>query len=192
MHWPDEAELVARLRRRDERAFRTFVRALEGPVFNLIYRMIGNAAEAQDVSQDVFVSVFGAIDRFRGDCKLSTWVFRIAINHTRNRAKYLARRNVKRTAPYHEVVERTEHRAIGEAPPRPDEQVMAQHAQEALTQALLALEPEQRELVVLRDLQGLSYEDIQEVTGLVAGTVKSRLHRARLALQQSMAEYLNP
>src|SRR5579863_3272420 len=88
---PDDtdARLVERLVARDERAFSVFVRAYERRVFALVLRMIGNRAEAEDLAQEVFVQVFKAIGSFRGESKLSTWVFRIAINLCKNRSKYL-------------------------------------------------------------------------------------------------------
>ena len=84
-----EAKLVARLIARDERAFNELVRAYEGRVLGLVLRRLGNRAEAEDLAQEVFVQVFKAIGTFRGDSKLSTWIYRIAINLCKNRTKYL-------------------------------------------------------------------------------------------------------
>src|SRR5215831_7788203 len=87
-----ERLLLARLRERDEQAFSEIVRQYEDKVFSLIYRMLGNRPEAEDVAQDVFITVFKTIDTFRGEAKFSTWLLRIAANHAKNRIKYLARR----------------------------------------------------------------------------------------------------
>ena len=89
----EEPAFLARLRARDERAFDMLVRAYERRVCALIVRMLGTPAEAQDVAQEVFVQVFRAIDQFRGESRLSTWIFRIAVNLTKNRALYLQRRH---------------------------------------------------------------------------------------------------
>src|SRR5450432_4495453 len=87
-----ERLLIGRLKERDEQAFNEIVRAHGDKVFSLVYRMIGNRAEAEDLAQEVFVTVFKTVDSFRGESKFSTWLLRIAANHCKNRMKYLARR----------------------------------------------------------------------------------------------------
>src|SRR3954463_3741831 len=88
-----ERSLLRRLRDRDERAFRELVEAHRDRVFNITFRMLGNRAEAEDVAQEVFIAVFKTIETFREESKFSTWLFRIAVNHCKNRIKYLARRH---------------------------------------------------------------------------------------------------
>src|SRR5580765_7397240 len=88
-----ERMLLRRLRERDERAFRELVEEHRDKVFNLTYRMLGNRAEAEDVAQEVFISVFKTIDTFREESKFSTWLYRVTVNHCKNRIKYLARRH---------------------------------------------------------------------------------------------------
>src|SRR5688572_26893877 len=88
-----ERMLLRRLRERDERAFRELVDEHQGKVYNLIYRMLGNRAEAEDVAQEVFITVFKTIDTFREESKFSTWLYRVTVNHCKNRIKYLARRH---------------------------------------------------------------------------------------------------
>ena len=187
----DEAHLIERLQRRDERAFRVFVETYQRPVFNLVYRMLGDAEEARDLSQEVFVSAFRGILRFRGEAKLSTWLFRIATNHCRNRQKYLGRRQHGRQESYDELGDRSDRAPLlGERPPRPDRELAGQRLERGIQDAIRSLSPDFRELIVLRDVQGLSYEEMTRVTGLAAGTVKSRLHRARLALKNELAPLL--
>lgn len=182
----DEARLVARLKRRDEAAFNAFVRAYQQKVFTLVYRMLGNRSEAQDLAQEVFITVFKTIDSFRGDSRLSTWLYRVAVNHCKNRIKYLDRRSARA----HDTIDETREAAVsdggalGERPARPDEAAEGSEMQRAVQNALAALDPEFRELIVLRDIEGLAYEEIVQVTGLPEGTVKSRLHRARAALRE--------
>ena len=89
---PNEARFIERLRARDERAFNELVKIYERRVFGLLLRLIGRRDEAEDLAQEVFVQVFKAISSFRGESKLSTWIFRIAVNLSKNRTKYLARR----------------------------------------------------------------------------------------------------
>ena len=183
-----EEQLVSRLKKRDEKAFGYFVHTYQSRVYRVVFRMLGNAAEAEEVSQEVFITVFKSIDRFRGDSKLSTWLYRVAVNHSKNRIKYLARRaqSAKR-----EFDEFNEGRAIESAtmqtsiqPPRPDEMAQARESEKMIQAALAKLEPEHRELIILRDIEGMTYQEIGSITGLIEGTVKSRLHRARLELRQ--------
>src|SRR5207302_4481633 len=101
-----EKLLVRRLQQRDERAFQEVVRLYQHKVFNLVFRMIGNLEEAEDVAQEVFVTVFKAVDSFRGESKFSTWLYRIAANHCKNRIKYLGRRSYKATGELDEAAER--------------------------------------------------------------------------------------
>src|SRR5882757_3166912 len=88
-----ERTLLRRLRDRDERAFRELLELHRDRVFNITYRMLGNRSEAEDISQEVFITVFKTIDSFREESKFSTWLYRVAVNHTKNRIKYLARRH---------------------------------------------------------------------------------------------------
>src|SRR5579862_9425741 len=88
-----ERSLLRRLRDRDERAFRELIEAHRDRVFNITYRMLGNRAEAEDVAQEVFITVFKTIETFREEARFSTWLYRVTVNHCKNRIKYLARRH---------------------------------------------------------------------------------------------------
>lgn len=181
----DEERLIERLRQRDEGAFNELVRLHQAAVFRQLLRVIGDPAEAEDLAQEVFVTVFKAIETFRGDSRLSTWIHRIAQNHARNRLKYHGRHKRRGDAPLDESIE--EASAVpetGSRLPRPDHEVEAHQAERQIRLAITQLDPEQRTLIVLRDLENMTYEEIQEQTGLPSGTVKSRLHRARVALQE--------
>jgi RNA polymerase sigma-70 factor (ECF subfamily) len=180
----DERRLIERLRRRDEAAFNELVRCHQGPIYRLLLRMLGDPAEAQDVAQEVFVSVFKSIDGFRGDSALATWLYRIAANHGKNRLKYLARRARDAQRPFDETSLGSSPGTLGERPATPAELVESQQAQSHLQQAFGALDDEQQQLLSLRDLSNKSYEEIRQVTGLPIGTVKSKLHRARMALYE--------
>lgn len=183
-----ERALVERLRRRDEAAFNLFVRAYQARVFALVHRMLGNRAEAEDLAQEVFITVFKSIDSFRGDAKLGTWLYRVAVNHCKNRLKYLDRRRVKG----HDVLDDMAERGLADGGPvmsrvdRPDHAAEGTQLESVIQRALGALDPDHRALIVLRDLEGLAYEEIMTVTGLPEGTVKSRLHRARAALREAI------
>ena len=182
----DEEQLLARLRRRDEAAFNQLVRLHQGAIYRQLFRVLGDPVEAEDLAQEVFVTVFKAIDSFRGESRLSTWIHRIAQNHARNRLKYHGRRKRKGDSALDDnVEENTATPETGSRLPRPDQQIEAEQAEAHIRTAMTRLDEEQRTLIVLRDLENRSYEDIQQLTGLPSGTVKSRLHRARMALHET-------
>jgi RNA polymerase sigma-70 factor (ECF subfamily) len=189
-----ERMLIRRLQQRDERAFTEVVRLYQHKVYNLVYRMVGNREEAEDVAQEVFVTVFKAVDTFRGDAKFSTWLYRIATNHTRNRMKYLGRRSYGATAQLDEATEReANHAQPSSMRPHiagPDAVLEGLQLERVVQEGIAGLEPEHREVLVLRDVEELSYDEIASITGLAEGTVKSRLHRARLALKEHMAKHM--
>ena len=184
----EEARLVVRLKRRDEAAFNQFVRAYEQRVFALVFRMLGNRAESQDLAQEVFITVFKSIDSFRGDSRFGTWLYRIAVNHCKNRIKYLDRRSTRQHDEIGDAQEESvaDGGAVGGRPARPDEAAEGNDMERAVRAALATLDDEHRELIILRDLEGLAYEEIVQITGLPDGTVKSRLHRARAALREAI------
>ena len=182
----EERRLVKRLKARDERAFREFVFAHEKLVFNLVFRMLGNYEEAEDVSQEVFVTVFKAIGSFRGKSRLSTWLYRIAANHAKNRLKYLARRRTDRRQSLDTTSESEIHRARPQSSDAPESIAIGLELERLVQDALSRLEDDHRLVIVLRDLEHLSYDEISAITGLTMGTVKSRLHRARAALKQTL------
>jgi RNA polymerase sigma-70 factor (ECF subfamily) len=146
------------------------------------------------MAQEVFVTVFKHVDTFRGDAKLSTWLYRIATNHTRNRMKYLGRRSYNHTSELDEAAERE----LADAQPSamrphiagPEAMLEGLQLERAVQDGIAALEPDHREVLVLRDVENLSYDEIAAITGVAEGTVKSRLHRARLALKEHMAKHL--
>jgi RNA polymerase sigma-70 factor (ECF subfamily) len=186
----NELRFIERLRARDEHAFNQLVRQYERRVFGLLLRLIGRRDEAEDLAQEVFVQVFKAIGAFRGDAKLSTWIFRIAINLSKNRTKYLARRRHDSQDHFDESTEEVplegpNHRPLS-AIDRPDDLVSGMQLEAIVERAIAELEPEFREVLILRDVEDLSYEEIAEITGLADGTVKSRIHRARSQLKQAV------
>lgn len=182
----DEERLVERLKQQDEAAFNELVRLYQGRIYRLVFRMLGDRAEAEDLAQEVFVTVFKSIHGFRGDSKLSTWMYRVATNHCKNRIKYLGRRARGQKQEFDEIADAhkldSATMSTSVRLPRPDEVATGKETEQFIRVALAELPEEQRRLVILRDIENLTYEEIQKLTGLAAGTVKSRLHRARLAL----------
>jgi RNA polymerase sigma-70 factor, ECF subfamily len=189
-----ERRLIARLKQRDERAFNEVIEAYGQQVFRLVFRMLGNRQEGEDVVQDIFVQVFKGIDRFRGDSQLGTWIYRVAVNTCKNHVKYLARRKTEAQDDLEPVANREFlNRARGMTSSEqagPEQVVMGHQAESIVKQCLGELEEEFREVLILRDLEDLSYEAIGEITGLPEGTVKSRLHRARALLRERVSQAL--
>jgi RNA polymerase sigma-70 factor (ECF subfamily) len=179
-----DAELVRRFKEGDRGAYAEIVRRYQDRVFTLCLRWMGDRGVAEDVSQDVFLALFRSLANFRGESQLSTWVFRVVINHCKNRRQYQRRRAMD----LHEPLEGNRPdpdarpRQLADEGPGTDARLNAAEAQTVLDKALLDLEEEHRAVIVLRDVQDLSYEEIADVLGLPRGTVKSRIHRARAQL----------
>lgn len=189
-----ERRFIERLVARDERAFNELVELYGDRVYRLLLRMLPTREEAEDMAQEVFVQVFKAVDQFRGDAKLGTWVYRIAVNVCKNRSKYMARRHSNAQEEIEPLAERA---ALGQAKgvtlgelARPDQIVEGYQMESIVKSCILKLESEFREVLVLRDVEDLTYEEIAEITGMPEGTVKSRLHRARAMLRESVESVL--
>lgn len=174
----EERLLLSRLRRGEPEAFEALVRTHQDRLYDFCVRMLGDREEANDLVQDVFVSAHQNLARFREDSRLSTWLFRIGKNHCINRLKYLKRRGRGRSEEYGEQSEGALADLLG-SPPGPDAALESAREQARVQWAISQLDPEPRMLVALRDIEGLSYEELVDITELPLGTVKSRLHRAR-------------
>ena len=188
----DEARLIRRLRRRDERAFTEMVRAYQDRVFALCIRMLGDRAEAEDVSQEVFVTVFKSIDSFRGDARFSTWLYRVTANHCKNRIKYLARRHHRSKQDIDDTRETDIARPMTDPHPRPDRAAEGAQMERIIRAALTEIDEDHRVVIILRDIEQLSYGEIAEILEVAEGTVKSRLFRARAALKQRIDARFGP
>ena len=178
----EDTDLLERLRAGDPRAFEELVRTHQHRVFGVALRMLQNPAEAEDIAQEVFLRVYRAIGAFRGDAKLSTWLYGITSNLCVNRLTAASRTRM-----------RHDEEALAQAPSEMPDATAAMERGEveaALDQAIAELPDERRIVIVLRDLEGLSYEEIAEALGLELGTVRSRLHRARMDLKSKMERFL--
>ena len=193
-----ERRLIRRLKRGDDRAFEEIVRTYQDRVFSLSLRMLGNRQEAEDVAQEVFIAVYRAIRNYRGEGRLYTWIYRIASNTCKNRIKYLKGRNFHRSDDLedHPRAHLSDGRSgptmhLQSQVPGPEDVIVGNRLQRAIQREIAALEPEHRLLIVLRDIEGLSYQEMLEITGLQQGTLKSRLHRARMTLKARLDEVLS-
>ncbi|HEX2251974.1 MAG TPA: sigma-70 family RNA polymerase sigma factor [Thermoanaerobaculia bacterium] len=176
-----DLELAERHRYGDGDAFAEVYRSYETPVYNLALRMAGDPEEARDLTQEVFLRVFRHLGKFRGRSSLKTWIYRVAINHCRSR---LGRRRLPQsslTGP-----EGDAGRDLPDPNRGPEERAVARDERRVLEEALAALPVAFREAVVLRDIEGLAYDEIAQVLGVRPGTVRSRIARGREHLRRAL------
>jgi RNA polymerase sigma-70 factor (ECF subfamily) len=179
--------LVAQCRSGDPDAFSRVVALHEQMVFTLAFRMTGDAEEAKDVSQDVFLQVYRKLARFEGRSSLKTWIYRIVVNQCHNRHRFWRRRRKDAARPLEELTPKDEARlSAASSAPNPYEELRRREAGRAVQAALLQVSFEHRAVLLLRDVEGLSVEQVAESLGLPEGTVKSRLSRAREALRERL------
>ena len=181
---PEDPALLEALRRREPEAFERLVLAYQHRVFSIALRMLRDRGEAEEVAQEVFLRVHRSIGEFRGEAKLSTWLYAIASRLCLNRLKggYHRRRET------HEALALAR---VADGHPNPGATLEASELEAALHRAIAELDAERRIVVVLRDLHGLAYEEIAAALGLELGTVRSRLHRARMELKERLEPFLS-
>jgi len=171
------------------RAFDELVNRHKDRVFNLCYRFLGDYHEADDIAQEVFIKVFRSLIRFRFESTFSTWVYRIAVNTCKNRINSMEYRYKKWMRRLDTAVPALDCEASNTAPGAsntPLERLAQKERAEQINRALGALSGNKKIVAVLRDIEGLSYEEISRITGLNPGTVKSCLARARADLQKRL------
>jgi RNA polymerase sigma-70 factor, ECF subfamily len=189
-----DEDLAARAAAGDGDAFDTLVRRFGSRVLSVALRLLRDRGEAEDLTQEVFVTLHHHLGEFRGESRFSTWVYRITRNRALNRLKFLQRRHHGRQL---DVDDPTAARGVADpdtaqGEPRDPEHGLTKRSLSTTLEAhLRALPEEQRLLVILRDLEDLSYEEIVDITGLPLGTVKSRLHRARAELARTLGPALD-
>jgi RNA polymerase sigma-70 factor (ECF subfamily) len=180
-----EQDLVRQVQEGDRDAFEVLVLKYQERVFRLISRLLGDREQIEDLAQEVFIRVFRALDGFKGDSSFYTWLYKIVLNTCRNYYRSMARRPEGSKVDSEKVFGSIE--AKGNSPER--EAIRAEFW-DSVKGSLEELPREQREAVVLCDLEGLSYEEISLVAGIPVGTVRSRVFRGRRGLQRRMKPYL--
>jgi RNA polymerase sigma-70 factor (ECF subfamily) len=185
-----EAGLVERCRAGDPVAFARLVALHEGMVFNLAVRLLGDAEEARDVAQDVFLQVYRMLGRFEGRSSLKTWIYRIVMNHCRNRQRFWRRRRREASMPIEDLSPRDEAKmaAYRGAGTSPFDGVERRERSQKVQAALSRLSFEHRAVLLLREVEDLPGEAVAAALGVAVGTVKSRLARAREALRLRLSE----
>ncbi len=178
----NEKELIARLQARDEAAFEELIRQYEKKVYSLCARMCGNAEDAEEAAQDAFLALWRGIDRFRQESSLSTWIYRLASNACID----LMRRKKKGAGSVSLDDEELFVDAVDPAP-QPHEEAERRETQRLLQEGLLSLPAEYRSILLLREIEGLSYSEISAALDLELGTVKSRISRGRTLLRNFLS-----
>jgi RNA polymerase sigma-70 factor, ECF subfamily len=182
-----EATLIERCAAGDELACADLVSEHERMVFQLALNLLGDREEALEVSQEVFLRVFRTINRFRGQSALRTWIFRIVVNQARNRQRWWRRRHQREQVSLDEHIEL--HGDMPEADgSTPDRVLHRKELADKLWAALEALPFDERTAIVLREVDGLSYDEIAFSLDVTLGTVKARLTRARQELRAALRE----
>jgi len=183
---PDH-DLVDRWQSGDDSAFHELIRRHERRVFRLLFRMMGNREEAEDVAQEAFLSLHRHGHRFRREARFSTFVYRVAANAALNRRRTLGR-NRNRVSEL--KVSQEAGFDLPPAPRDPEDAAVGSEARERVQQALLELPEDLRVAVLLYDIEGQSYQEVARALGIPEGTVKSRIHRARIALRSHLRSYV--
>jgi RNA polymerase sigma-70 factor (ECF subfamily) len=187
---PDpDAAFVRAVQAGDMAAFDQLVIKHKDKLFNMVYWLLGDYQEANDCAQDIFIKVFNSIKKFRFESLFSTWLYRIAINTCKNRLKSSAFRWKKMTVSLENPESSKQDNRpyeIRNGSPSPENRLEKKERIMLIQKAVNDLPQEQNRVVVLRDIQGLSYQEIADITGLNLGTVKSRLARARLELKNKL------
>lgn len=178
----NERELIARLQKRDEAAFEELIRQYEKKVYTLCFRMCGNSEDAEEAAQDAFLALWRGIDRFRQESSLSTWIYRLATNACidtlRRRKKQSGSVSLDDEELFVDAVDTS---------PQPQETVEHRETQKLLQEGLSALPEEYRKVLILREIEGLSYTEIAESASIELGTVKSRISRGRSLLRNFLS-----
>lgn len=192
-HWsvdPAEKLLIQGLCEGRESAYEELIERFEHPVYNLVARLANDPADIADVVQEVFLKIFRSVGSFRGDCCLKTWVYRIAVNEARNRLRWFIRHRrpeVGIDAPAHSEDDRRDATWMADKGPSPLDAAVDQEMHEMVEKALAQVNPTYRAALVLREVEGLSYEEIAQILETSLGTVKSRIVRGREELRQHVA-----
>ena len=181
---PDR-ELVLRCQRNESRAFDELVARHQDRVFTAVTRFCGNAEDAADIVQRAFINAFRKIQEFKGDSAFSTWIYRIAFNQAISFRRENRRPSISLHAKDEDglIAEPVDDRAPGES-------METEETRKKVQQALELLDEQDRQIIILKDLQGHSYDEIAAILQIPKGTVRSRLHRARMELKEKLKPIL--
>ena len=184
----DQEDLVSRLRGRRPGAFEELLDLYQQPIFGFVYRLLNDPSETADVTQEVFTKIFLKIGKFRGDCSLKTWIYRIALNEASNQRRWFGRHR-RREILLDAVPLSESYRYLVSGSETPFDVTCRREQLALVEQELRKMDAGLRCIVILRDIEGLSYGEIAHVLHLPLGTVKSRILRGREALRYGMRRH---
>jgi RNA polymerase sigma-70 factor (ECF subfamily) len=187
----EDDELVRRLRAGEETAYEILLARFQQPVYNLAFRLLNDSSDASDVVQEVFLKVFRNVGYFRRQSSLKTWIYRITVNEAHNQRRWFFRHR-SREVGLDDEPEATRTQAVADSARSPFDYAFDREKQLMIENALARINPLFREVVVLRDIEDLSYEEIADVLQISLGTVKSRIMRGREALRGELTARLEP
>ena len=187
---PSETQFIERLKKGDATAFEQLVADRSGEIYGLLYRLTENTEEARDLTQETFLRAYQNIAHFRGEADLRTWIYRIAINQARNRWRWWRRRRRDVTVSL-DVAQGNNNKPLvatlrADRSETPEQQTLSHERERVLRTALMSLRRVYREAVILRDIEGLTYEEVADALQISVGTVKSRLARGRRELRKML------
>jgi RNA polymerase sigma-70 factor (ECF subfamily) len=188
----EDHRLISGLQAGDEGAYERLIQRFQAPVYNLAWRLLSDPSDASDVVQEVFLKIFRNVGSFRGDSTLRTWVYRIAVNESHNRRRWLFRHRRGETG-IEEVFDEGDPREkpLMDSGETPFDFTMNREAQVLLEEGLAAINPVFRAALVLREMEDMSYDDIAAILEVSIGTVKSRIMRGREALRRYLSTRLD-
>jgi len=184
-----DAEAIARFKAGDHGVFRVLAERYNTRAYQIAYGVLGNKEDAEEVAQDVFVRIYKALPKFRGDAEFTTWMYRIAMNLARNKYRWNKSRGAKKNISIEKTQESDESGPgiqVSASEPSPDEQAVLSEFEKDVMQEIENLPPLYREALVLRNVEEMSYERIARVLGCKLGTIKSRIARAREELRKRL------
>jgi RNA polymerase sigma-70 factor (ECF subfamily) len=190
--YDEDLEYVVLCQNGDVEAFAVLVERHQKKMLNIAYRMTGNYDDACDVVQEAFLSTYRSLKTFRQESRFSTWLYRIVVNHTKNRLKQIKTLSHNQES-FSDPAEIEDERHLCQAPSSeapPLEQLEKREREAKVQECIISLDDEYRDVLVLRDIQGFSYEEIQDILKIPDGTLKSRLFRARNALKDCLMKLL--
>jgi RNA polymerase sigma-70 factor (ECF subfamily) len=186
----DEARLIAATQGGDHDAFAFLMKLYKDRVFNTALRFVGNWAIAEELTQDIFISVYRNIGGFKGESKFSTWLYRVTVNHAKNRLGYLSRKGYFRSDELTDNTGGDGSWSLAGRTSSPGEYAQDKELIGIMMECFKKLSDNDRQIIILKDFEGLNYDEIAEVLSINLGTVKSRLSRARERLKEMMKDYL--
>lgn len=189
----EDHELVFLCKKGDTDAFEKLVIKYQKKMLNIAYRMVGDYEDACEIVQDAFVSAYGSITGFKEKARFSTWLYAIVVNHSRNRLKQLKTRSHYEKVSVDDPVftdDGSLRMEVASDDPTVHEQLETKELKQKVQECIKALDETYRDVVVLRDMQGLGYDEIHDILRIPEGTVKSRLFRARDALKECLKKTL--